>query len=566
MRRDPTEFRERFQRWRDTGESQYDAGRIRKYEDGKDAINYETLKSHSYRVPFIEDKAVRLTNAGLATGAVLSTNLLDSIADNAYVAGLPIKTALGLVTKESTLGNPTDDTSVYKILSPQNVAKFKKWGTGQNINNGMSVEEQTLVNYYKGDTDYELFNGRGNPENRQSILKTAFQFYKNHPNKYNPGQKNHTDLVQRRGEEVWDSPEVKKWYSEYKINKLINAINNSDTHKTLKNVFPKQNEYYYSQPQKEGWKRDLEQPLSPVDPVGEFVVGNAALGPVLKYLNPIKRVPKSTYIKPTTQYENVPKLKLKSNNDYIMEAVPTNRAEAYSYVTSDGRKKAFSDLIQNAHKEGYIKHPEYFESTGPYIETEFPKIKIEPLEYGTKGSYTRHGHVVKIDPYQSTKFDDTVYHEHLHAGGVAQDSFEFRALDNPLYQQAQDNIINNVDVLENANLVKRIGEDYRGLERYYKDLAAKVLKRDPSRYISYPRETAANAMEFGRNIGIKPFDPQPSNEEIIKMLVGRSQSQNAFAQEMKTPITNEDFRLIWKAMNGTLLPSIAIPVVYNKTK
>jgi hypothetical protein len=66
----------------------------------------------------------------LATGAVLSTNLLDSIADNAIKADLPLKTALGLAVKESTLGNPTDDRSVYKILSPKKAALFKSLGTG----------------------------------------------------------------------------------------------------------------------------------------------------------------------------------------------------------------------------------------------------------------------------------------------------------------------------------------------------------------------------------------------------------------------------------------------------
>lgn len=51
--------------------------------------------------------------------------------------------------------------------------------------------------------------------------------------------------------------------------------------KTERDLRQEQNEYYYSQPQQEGWKRDLEHPLSPVDPVGEFVVASAALNPVL---------------------------------------------------------------------------------------------------------------------------------------------------------------------------------------------------------------------------------------------------------------------------------------------
>jgi hypothetical protein len=83
-------------------------------------INYkrwDNATTTSYTIPFIKEKTIKLTNAGKATGARLSTNLLDSIADNAYRAGLPVRKGLGIAFKESTFGNPTDDRSAWKMSS-----------------------------------------------------------------------------------------------------------------------------------------------------------------------------------------------------------------------------------------------------------------------------------------------------------------------------------------------------------------------------------------------------------------------------------------------------------------
>ena len=107
----------------------------------------------SYSIPFIESKRRTLTNAGLATGAVISENLLDSIAKYADAAGLPVKTAIGLATKESTLGNPTDDSSVYKILNKGSREYFKALGTAQHINDGRTVRPEQLVNFFVDDYD-----------------------------------------------------------------------------------------------------------------------------------------------------------------------------------------------------------------------------------------------------------------------------------------------------------------------------------------------------------------------------------------------------------------------------
>ena len=71
----------------------------------------------------------------------------------ADLAGLPIKTALGLAVKESTLGNPTDDKSVYKILNSERKKFFMNSGTGQYINPGVAIHGRSLVNFYKDEDD-----------------------------------------------------------------------------------------------------------------------------------------------------------------------------------------------------------------------------------------------------------------------------------------------------------------------------------------------------------------------------------------------------------------------------
>lgn len=45
-----------------------------------------------------------------------------------------------------------------------------------------------------------------------NVLQAAFRDFKNNPNGYNPGQSNYPQLVNKRGNEVWGSPEVQNWY------------------------------------------------------------------------------------------------------------------------------------------------------------------------------------------------------------------------------------------------------------------------------------------------------------------------------------------------------------------
>lgn len=221
MKKDPTEFRKRFAAWKN-GEQVYKDG-LPAYRGGKDSgkINYsrwDNAELTSYPVPFIDEKRITLTNAGRATGAVLSTNLLDSIADNANRAGLPLQTALGLAVKESTLGNPTDDRTAWNLSSGIRQAFNNKYpGTEQHINHWGDAlnEREDVINYHKGHQSDDPASGH------KSVLQEAFEFYKQHPDKYNTGQKDYQTSVDKRGVEVMQSPEIKRWKNAYDTKKKV---------------------------------------------------------------------------------------------------------------------------------------------------------------------------------------------------------------------------------------------------------------------------------------------------------------------------------------------------------
>ena len=203
MLRDNKEFRERFQRWKE-GKQVYENGRpIPQYQDGKNYGQQDTDDG----IPFDESKRVRLTNAGYATGAVLSTNMLDSLADNAVKVGLPINLALGLAVKESTLGNPTDDRTAWDLSSAiRNGFNGVYPGTHQHINEyGDFVSSRELINWWKDQED------RRYGKTGRSVLEGGLEFYKNSPQKYNPGQKNYPQLVEKRAKELMKSPEIQQW-------------------------------------------------------------------------------------------------------------------------------------------------------------------------------------------------------------------------------------------------------------------------------------------------------------------------------------------------------------------
>lgn len=258
-------------RWNTKEEAAKDNARYKSdvaYRMAIKAENYGVVNpTVSYTIPFIKSKKRTLTNAGLATGAVISENMLDSIADHAQKVGLPIKTAIGLATKETTLGNWTDDGTFHTLFKKgsynhrMNRNLYNANGTTQHINPGIAIDERELVNFHDERNPYQeayeyadkkstnassqkewnndvgsaiskaraiyidmLNKGEAYADKQAEELKNApkthvldaaFSRFKNNPNSYNPGQPNYPQLVEQRANEVWSSPEIQSWYKQY---------------------------------------------------------------------------------------------------------------------------------------------------------------------------------------------------------------------------------------------------------------------------------------------------------------------------------------------------------------
>jgi len=231
-----------------TYRNKYWSDPIFRYREKEKAYQRRNPVKH-YTIPYIEDKAVTLTNAGRATGARLSTNLFDTLAINAGRANVPINVAIGLATKESTLGNPTVDETDRAILQGYKRSELLKPGDigyeppTQHINRGEDVNPSRLVSYgynrnnpYKAMLDYvdaignkryvnsyDILSAEEKRVDKQAkinankphknLLQEAFEYYNSNPNKYNPGQKNYPALVEKVAREVMNSPQYKQWWN-----------------------------------------------------------------------------------------------------------------------------------------------------------------------------------------------------------------------------------------------------------------------------------------------------------------------------------------------------------------
>lgn len=211
--------------------------RLKEKEESVDSIT----DPRPYKIPYIKNKGVTLTNAGRATGAHLSTNMLDSIAKYSTITGLPFRDAVGLATKESTLGNPTTGAYAAKILkdnsiitqhindgrdwSPLLLITYGRYGIGNNPYAGLrhSIKERVSsgkINVNDADryVGWELPAADKYFESEKKYitgppLQAGFNFYKDYPNRYNPGMPGYQKYVQKSGDEVLGSPEVQQWMS-----------------------------------------------------------------------------------------------------------------------------------------------------------------------------------------------------------------------------------------------------------------------------------------------------------------------------------------------------------------
>jgi hypothetical protein len=203
-------------------------------------------------IPFIPSKSVVLTNAGkVASGARISTNVLDSLAKYGALAGVSPVDALGIPTRETSLGlypgrflfspnpflpeehtfhgqNKLVDEGVVSpaeiinndmfYVSPYNHAVA--WA-GRTVG-GVSKAGDSRVRYERNpvtdsDMDAALAKSRaysdrlaGKINMSEHPLLHGFRLFRE--KKFNRGELGYEDHVRSDGEAVFNSPEVQKWW------------------------------------------------------------------------------------------------------------------------------------------------------------------------------------------------------------------------------------------------------------------------------------------------------------------------------------------------------------------
>lgn len=213
----------------------------------------------SLSIPFIEDKKIKLTNAGKSSGAVISTNLLDSVAKHAAKYNIPFEEAIGIPAYETKLGNYKPYTAI-KTKQQYNEVK-KKYPEGYYSSAGSITptelynDHNYFIGPYRGDinakinvspmfrigspkhyirpwdiTDPNLDNDVYNKENEEyfkSRIPSLMKKEKDYPidrdpyehavmrareGKYNTGDKKWKENAREAGRDIMNSPEVRNWW------------------------------------------------------------------------------------------------------------------------------------------------------------------------------------------------------------------------------------------------------------------------------------------------------------------------------------------------------------------
>lgn len=192
-----------------------------------------------YFIPYIKDKFITISGNNKDTGAVISTNMLDSIAKYSRQAGIPFKDGLGLVAQESTLGNAPNRGIGYQFRHSNSNGT---WSPKRSNYNGWSpVLITSDWDYIDRNpySDYKIDRNGVTPQPYSTIRSTlekgenfeinippllhAFELFKS--GDYNPGDKRHTRMVQERGKKlIQTSPEIQSWMKSNCIIKLGGTI------------------------------------------------------------------------------------------------------------------------------------------------------------------------------------------------------------------------------------------------------------------------------------------------------------------------------------------------------
>ncbi len=143
----------------------------------KEIVEKRKQAERKYYIPYIPEKRVVISSSDKGKGmkdrgAVISTNMLDSIAKYAKKAGISFKDGVGLVAQESTLGNADVRGIGYRYDYPNN---DNTWTAAYSNYNGWSpvllTSDWEYINknpYY----DHQINRSGTTPQPYSTILST----------------------------------------------------------------------------------------------------------------------------------------------------------------------------------------------------------------------------------------------------------------------------------------------------------------------------------------------------------------------------------------------------------
>lgn len=174
------------------------------------------------------DKIITLKTKGRMNLADIPVNMLDSIAINTGRSRTNIKTNLGLVGKESTFGGMSKALGVhynYSSIDPYHLVNNHAYYNIPEADYNRAISRKMGANNFSeqskidAEKDVKYAYEHGLIKSRikhyyDNILADAFARYADNPKKYNPGQSNYTQMVTNIGNEVWNNPQIRKWWDE----------------------------------------------------------------------------------------------------------------------------------------------------------------------------------------------------------------------------------------------------------------------------------------------------------------------------------------------------------------
>lgn len=210
-------------------------------------------------IPLIESSRTTLTNAGKSTGIELSTNMLDTLAYKGGIAGAELNRLLGVPAQETGLGkfpgttyikpkditalddehdfygvsrsnfinnygvNPTElmNNHYYYTNSADQAtigAIARKYGVGHDASGGWA---DAYIDYNEVTPEVEqafkdaYWHSTRQRDKEDIFVDPIVQAYElDATGDYNSKMKGHNELVEQRGIELWESPEIQKWWEE----------------------------------------------------------------------------------------------------------------------------------------------------------------------------------------------------------------------------------------------------------------------------------------------------------------------------------------------------------------